>query len=167
MVVMNKKSFYLIVVGLVLLFSQGFVLSIMALVQNPKIVDMLFIGSGYLYYLAFALILSGLGMHIYHKYKYPSSRIKTKGLIVARIGLLVAFAPALIALIAVMLGFIFGCESNGGNPGTCAIGGSSMGNLVWTGFMIHWLNLVTLLPGLIIWGIGTFWHNSLVKKMDI
>jgi hypothetical protein len=63
-------------------------------------------------------------------------------------GVAVAFGPLLLALLSIPLGSIFQCTSGGGSPGVCAIGGAGMGDFVYMLAMLHWLTLLTFLPGM-------------------
>ncbi len=162
---MHKKSLYLIYIGLALVFGRGIILyplqSLLGI--SVKTFTFLFTVSGFL---AFSFIVVGVIMHLYSRHKYGHREPKTKGLLVSRIGLWIAFGPLLVALIAFLIGFVLGCESSGGSPGTCAVGGKSMANLLWTMLMVHWLTLMTMVPGLIMWLIGTVWHHSILKRTN-
>ncbi len=69
-------------------------------------------------------------------------------------GGIIALGPILIAFVGIGLSLIFMCDGGGGDPGVCVIGGAAMGNFVWTLVMLHWLSLITILPGFVIWLFG-------------
>lgn len=71
-----------------------------------------------------------------------------------RLGLVIAFGPVAIALLSLPLTLIFGCSGGAGGPGSCAIGGEKIGELVWTLGMMHWFALYTLVPGMVLMVVG-------------
>lgn len=74
--------------------------------------------------------------------------MKKLALILGIGGIIVAFGPLTLALLSFPLSHIFGCTDGGANPGICDIGGSSMGEAMWMLAMLHWVTLLTILPGL-------------------
>lgn len=63
-------------------------------------------------------------------------------------GLVVAFGPLAIALLSFPLSSLFGCVDAGANPPICAIGGQTMGEVLWMMALLHWFTLLTFLPGI-------------------
>ena len=63
-------------------------------------------------------------------------------------GLIIAFGPLLIALSSFPLSYLLGCSDGGADPGVCAVGGATMGEVLWMMAMLHWVTLLTFLPGI-------------------
>lgn len=64
------------------------------------------------------------------------------------IGPIIIFGPLALAFLSVPLSSMLGCTAGGDSAGSCAIGGTAAGELVWRMAMMHWIVFMTFLPGI-------------------
>lgn len=76
--------------------------------------------------------------------------------------IIITVTPILIALLAVPISYLAGCNDSGGSAGTCTFGGAALGEIVWTMSMMPWFTLLLFMPAVIICsgaliGMGVLW----------
>jgi uncharacterized membrane protein len=158
---MNRKGINLMLLGVGLMVAQWFLMSFVFMFGNNSLILKIY---PVLSLIPIGCFIVGFLMHLYIKFRGGNKEPKTLGSRFANFGLWVAFGPLLVAFIASFVGYLFGCVSGGDMFSTCSLGGSGMANIISTGVMMHWLTLMTIFPGLLIWIAGVFYHRFIIKQ---